>query len=92
MVNRILLIAQISSPTAVVRFFQCQAVGVTLEVGPGERVTLRLLVVKGLSAGNFNRSVWVTDGGSVTLDRGTGNQHLFFVNSPVLGDHVTSWD
>ena len=38
-------------------------------------------------------SSWVTGGGSVTLNwRGAGNAHSLGVNSPVLGDHLTSSD
>ena len=44
----------------------------------------------------MNPSVWVIGGGSVTYpgsEGGTGNNtNSPGVNSPVLGDHLTSWD
>ena len=73
--------------------------GLTSWVGPGKGATPRLRVssTSRVTCASLSLlvdpSVWVTGGGSVTLNwRGTGNTHSLGVNSPVLGDHLTSSD
>ena len=91
MVKRILLLALVSSRTAAVGIrFGSYVVGRSAEKGPPRgcgAVPLSL-------SPPVDPSVWVTGGESVTLDRrvGTGNTYFSGVNSPVLGDHLTSWD
>ena len=93
MVKRILLLALISSRSNS-RFL---SVLCRYSVWVSRRGSVRrkgppragLRVCASLSVGP---SVWVTGGGSGTLDRKGNNANSLGVNSPVLGDYLTSWD